>query len=183
VSRPLNLLVALAGAVLLLDQWTKRLALEHLQGAAPVPLIDGLLQLTFTRNTGIAFGLGAGTRFPFWIFSLLAVLVIAWLMARGRVAGLWPRVGLSLICGGALGNLIDRVTTGSVVDFIEVGTRRWTFPVFNLADSAVTVGVALFALTYHKVTPPQAATVAPGEPLAGDGPPGASEPPAGAPQG
>jgi signal peptidase II len=136
--------------VLALDLWTKQWATRTLAGTPPMPVLGELVRFTYVRNSGVAFGLGAGTNFPFYVFSLLAALAILVLFLRGRVQGRTREVALALIFGGALGNLVDRITTGLVVDFIDVGIRQWRFPVFNVADSAVTVGVALFALGWSR---------------------------------
>ena len=139
-------LLAIAGGVLALDQWTKRLALVHLAGRPSVEVLGDFVRWTFAQNSGVAFSLGAGTRFPFYLFSIAAAVVILWLLARGRVPRFGQQIALALILGGALGNLVDRITTGLVVDFIEVGIGRLRWPVFNVADSAVSVGVVLFLL-------------------------------------
>jgi len=160
-------LLAIAGGVLALDQWTKSLATHHLAGRPPLDLLGEYVRLTYALNSGVAFSLGAGSRFPFWLFSIAAALVILWLLFRGKVPRLGPQLALALILGGALGNLVDRVTTGLVVDFIEVGVGRYRWPVFNVADSAVTVGVVLFILlgsgsTGHPVeAAPESAEAAP----------------------
>lgn len=143
-------LAGVAGAVLALDLWTKQWASRTLQYQQPVEVIGEVVRFTYTRNSGVAFGLGAGLPFPYWIFSVAAVLVILWLVLRGRVPQPSRQFALALILGGAVGNLIDRVTTGEVVDFIEIGYGRWHWPVFNLADSAVTIGVVLFALSWPR---------------------------------
>lgn len=150
MKRSLSLLLAVAGLTFALDVWTKRWATASLAERDSLPVLGQLLRLTYTRNSGVAFGLGAGTNFPFYLFSLLAAVAILVLFLRGRVHGVVREVALALIFGGAVGNLVDRVTTGLVVDFIDVGLGRWRFPVFNVADSAVTVGVALFALAWTR---------------------------------
>ena len=146
-------LVVIAAAVTLLDQWTKHWASTVLATRAPIHVIDGLVRLTYTRNSGVAFGIGAGVPFPYWSFSLLAIGVILWMFVRHRVHGLTRQIALALIMGGAIGNLIDRVRFGEVTDFILLSWRRWQFPVFNVADSAVTIGVALFALVWPHPVP------------------------------
>jgi signal peptidase II len=163
-------LLAIAAGVLGLDQWTKHLATATLAGRPSVHLLDDVLVLTYALNSGVAFSLGAGTRFPFYLFSIAAAVVILWMFARGRVPRLGQQIALALILGGALGNLVDRISTGLVVDFIEVGIGRYRWPVFNVADSAVTVGVALFILygppraeRAAEPAPADAATSAPGE--------------------
>ena len=143
-------LAAIAAGVVALDQWTKHWAGRALMGHANVRVLGSLVQLTYTRNSGVAFGLGAGVPFPYYLFSIAAVAAILWLVLRRRVTGGPRHLALSLILGGAIGNLIDRLASGEVVDFILLSWRRWQFPVFNVADSAVTVGVVLFALAWGR---------------------------------
>jgi len=146
----LPLLFTLSAAVLALDLWTKRWATASLAGGPPVHVIGDLVRFTYVRNSGVAFGLGAGLPFPYYLFSIAAVLAILVLFLRGRVHGLGRQLALALILGGALGNLVDRLSTGLVVDFIDVGWGRWHWPVFNVADSAVSIGVVMFALTWPR---------------------------------
>lgn len=138
----------IAAGVFALDFWTKRWATEALEYMPPREIVGEFIRLTFTKNSGIAFGLGAGSSFPFYIFSIIAALLIVYLFARQPIQSFMRQSALALILGGALGNLIDRVTTGEVVDFIEIGWKNWHWPIFNVADSAVTVGVVLFGLTW-----------------------------------
>ena len=136
-----------AALVFALDRWTKAWAVAELATVHTKPLLGDWVRLTYVRNTGVAFGLGAGQGLPFaaiTFFALVLVVVLA-LQERNRT---WTRsLALGLVIGGAAGNLLDRVRWGSVVDFIDFGYRRNMFPVFNAADSAITVGVILFALT------------------------------------
>ena len=172
MRRSLPLLAALAVVVIALDRWTKHWATATLPFSQPVRVVGDYLRLTYTRNSGVAFGIGQGTGFPYYIFSLVAIIAIVWMFLRGRV-GHDPvrRVSLALILGGAVGNLVDRVTSGEVVDFIEVGIPTWHWPIFNVADSAVTVGVLLFALSWARGGEP---AVAPG--AAAPGAAGGDEP-------
>jgi len=148
VKRSPALLLGIAAFAVVLDQWTKRLATEHLASAPPVRLVGELVQLTYTRNSGIAFGLLAGRKFPLYIFSIIAAFAVLALFVRHAKLSVARHVSLALILGGAIGNLIDRVTTGEVVDFILLAWRGHEFPVFNFADMAVTAGVAIFALAW-----------------------------------
>jgi signal peptidase II len=134
-----------ATLVLALDQVTKAIVSARLLPGDPVPVIDNFLRLTLVHNTGAAFGLFPGSRLPFILISALAIVVVLYLFARDAYRSFLNRVLLGSILGGALGNLIDRIRWGRVVDFIDVGfgTVRW--PVFNVADSAVTLGVILLA--------------------------------------
>ena len=137
----------LALGVFALDRWTKAWAVRDLAPIGSRPLFDDWFRLTYVRNTGVAFGLGAGRGLPFAAITLVALgLVVA--LALSPRSRTWPRsIALGLIVGGAAGNLLDRVRWGSVIDFLDFGLRENWFPVFNAADSAITVGVILFALT------------------------------------
>ena len=173
---PLTRLLVLTALVTAFDQWTKRWAAATLAGHPPGQVIDDLVRFTYTRNSGVAFGIGAGLPFPYWVFSVTAIVVISWMFARHRVHGVLRQTSLAFIMGGAIGNLIDRLRFGEVTDFILVSWRHWQFPVFNVADSAVTVGVALFALGWgpsHRApeaSPAATETASPGgdEPRAPD---------------
>ncbi len=156
MRRSLLLLATVAGGVVVLDRWTKLLASSHLPYNTPVPLLGEFVRLTYTRNNGVAFGLGQNTGFPYYVFSIVAVAVILVMFARRQVHTFTRQLALSLILGGALGNLWDRLAAGEVIDFIEVGARHVYWPVFNVADSAVSIGVVLFALAWAQ--PPPAAT-------------------------
>ncbi|MGH7311508.1 MAG: signal peptidase II [Candidatus Rokuibacteriota bacterium] len=143
--------LALAGVVLVLDQLTKAIALERLSPGVMVALIDGLLALTLILNPGLAFGLLGGLPRPWrWVVAAMSVAALV-VLARVAMRVLTPgtvvdRTAIGLIFGGAVGNLIDRARFGAVVDFIDVHYRGWHWPAFNVADSAITVGVVLLAL-------------------------------------
>lgn len=132
--------------IIVLDQLSKVLVLTHLAYEEPLRLLP-ILNLTLTNNPGAAFSfLKNAGGWQRWFFILLAIAVsvyiIVWLM---RVEKKEPiiKLGLSLVLGGALGNLIDRVRYAFVIDFIQVHYSSWYFPDFNLADSAITVGAIL----------------------------------------
>ncbi len=164
MRRSLPLLLLVAGAIIALDYASKQWVMAHLAFERPLELLGPYVRLTYTRNSGVAFGLGAGTRFPFYVFSIVAAVAILYLFVRSRVPGLQRKLALALIFGGAIGNLIDRVRLGEVVDFIQIGTQRWYWPVFNVADAAVSIGVILFALTWSSHPEPRTdADVAPPE--------------------
>ncbi len=150
MKRSLPLLLGVASICVALDQWTKHWATARLAYAEPIHVVGDLVQLTYTRNSGIAFGLFAGKTFPFYIFSIIAAIAVFALFFRHATLA-WPRqLSLAFILGGAIGNLIDRVATGEVVDFILLSWGSHSFPVFNVADMCVTCGVALFALVWTR---------------------------------
>ena len=148
MKRSPALLFGVAFASVLLDQWTKHWATDNLAFRDPVRVIGDLVRFTYTRNSGIAFGMFAGKSFPFYIFSIVAALAVFWLWSRHPKLPWGRQWSLALILGGAIGNLIDRVRHGEVVDFILLSWRGHEFPVFNVADMCVTCGVLLFALVW-----------------------------------
>jgi len=137
--RGTRLVAALMLAVVALDQLTKAWVRSAYALGEGTPVIDGVLWLTRVHNTGAAFGMLKGCQWLLAVFAVVVLLAIAWTVSR--VKDLHPLVvtGLGLVAGGASGNLIDRVVLGGVTDFIDLG---W-FPVFNVADIALDVGVAL----------------------------------------
>ena len=157
----MRLVAVLGGIVVILDQAAKWLALRRLPPSVPVGVIDGILSLTLVMNPGLAFGMlgtvPSGWRWVVALLSIGALTVLAMLARRllpegGPVAA----VAIGMIFGGAVGNLIDRARFGAVVDFLDVYWRGWHWPAFNVADSAISVGVALLALRMLTAPPPHA---------------------------
>lgn len=143
--------LALLLAVVGLDQATKAAVARSLEPHDAIPLVDGLLSLTHVRNRGAAFGLLADWDLPYQsallsFLSLGALVAIGLYFARLPAGARLPRVALALVLGGAIGNLIDRVRFGYVLDFIHVYWREHQWPDFNVADSAITIGVSLLVL-------------------------------------
>lgn len=134
-----------AAVVILIDQLTKAVASARLFMGQPVALLGNTVRFTLVHNTGAAFGLFPGSRLPFIVISLLAIAVVLYLFLRETYRSLANRILLGCILGGAIGNLIDRVRLGWVVDFIDIGVGTVRWPVFNVADSAVTLGVLFLA--------------------------------------
>ncbi len=142
--------LALSAAVIVLDQLTKALVLAHLAPYSPQVVIDGVLNWTLAFNTGAAFSfLADAGGWQRWGFSGLAVVISAVLgvwLARTERRDWRTALPLALIVGGALGNLVDRLRFGHVVDFVQV--YWWPgreFPAFNVADAAISVGAVLLA--------------------------------------
>lgn len=137
-------------AVLVLDQWTKWLVDLHLPEYTVRPLVPGFLNLTHVENTGVAFGLfaGAGQGAGSWLLAALGlaalglVSVYFWRVPRDQHL---LQTALALVLGGAVGNLIDRVAAGAVTDFIDFYVGTWHWHTFNIADSAISVGIVLIA--------------------------------------
>lgn len=138
----------IALVIVVLDQWTKGLAEAHLAMYRPVEILP-FFNLTLAYNEGAAFSFLAGAGgWQRWFFSLIAVVasvvILLWLL-RGR-DGPVVALALSLILGGALGNLWDRIALGHVVDFLDFHWAGWHFPAFNIADAGITVGAALIII-------------------------------------
>ncbi len=147
----LGRVVTIAAVVVVLDQIAKLIVLQRLTLGVPVVLVDGFFALTLVMNTGLAFGLlsgiPAGWRWVVGVLSLVALVVLLRVALRILPSGGWrEQSAIGLIFGGAVGNLIDRTRFGAVVDFVDVYVRDWHWPAFNVADSAITVGVAALAL-------------------------------------
>ncbi len=144
-----------AAVILVLDRWTKAMVLERLPFSplTEVPLLPGL-SLTHVHNSGIAFSIfadgGPLTRFVLHAVILTSVVVIAWILVRHSGNRIFTGLAFGLILGGAVGNLIDRLLYGWVVDFIrvwvEIGGRVRSWPDFNVADSAISVGAVVLVL-------------------------------------
>jgi signal peptidase II len=140
-----------AGAVVIVDQITKRLVDRFMTLLESRELLPGLLQLTPVHNRGAAFGFLSNVEFAgqaglLALVSLVALAVILLYALWLSPARLRPQIALALVLGGAVGNLIDRLTLGYVIDFVDVFWRTHHWPMFNAADSAISIGVALLVL-------------------------------------
>ncbi|HEX6178243.1 MAG TPA: signal peptidase II [Thermoanaerobaculia bacterium] len=151
--------LTISTAIVLLDLWTKALVLARIDLHQAIPLIPNFLQLVHVRNTGAAFGIGANAEsalVPIFLnFGAIAVfcVVVAYAL-RSPVQDRILQIGLHLILGGAIGNLIDRFRFGYVVDFVDVfltwGGREHHWPAFNVADSAICIGIVLLFFDMRK---------------------------------
>ncbi|MGK5089329.1 signal peptidase II [Bdellovibrionota bacterium FG-2] len=135
-----------------LDQWTKGLVVARFRLGESIPILDGLFSLTYVRNTGAAFGLLAGAhpafRVPFFVIvPMIALIAIGLIFRKLPAADKKLSTALSLVIGGAVGNLIDRLALGYVVDFLDFHWKYlYHFPAFNVADAAICVGVGILML-------------------------------------
>jgi signal peptidase II len=156
----------IAGVIVALDQVTKALVDHLMMLHQSRTIVEGLVRLTYVQNRGAAFGILSEAGLPyqsvlFSVISLLALLAIALYAWRMPVQSRLPQTALALVMGGAVGNLLDRARLGYVIDYMDVywGAHHW--PAFNVADSAITIGVALLVLDILRN--PQGADVAEGE--------------------
>lgn len=141
-----GLALALALTVSLVDQFLKRLVEDSMRTGESIPLVRDVLHLTYVKNSGGAFGILDGQSAVLLAGSAVAVAVVLWVLLAGPPARLTV-AGCGLVLGGAAGNLLDRLTEGRVTDFLDLQfwpLRQW--PVFNVADIAIVLGVGLLLL-------------------------------------
>jgi len=147
------ILATLTPLILVIDQLTKLYIDGSMKLYQSIPVVDGLFSITYLRNRGAAFSFlaEASWRLPFFMLATV-IAVIAILVAFGKLRNdqRFAAVSLTLILAGAVGNLIDRVRMGEVIDFLDVYWRNHHWPAFNVADSAICVGVAMLALDMFK---------------------------------
>lgn len=149
----------LALIAFLVDQGTKFMIAKQLEIGEEIPVIGNFFVITSSRNNGAAFGILPNQRWFFIIVTVFVVVAIIWYMQRVRKSSsrkLLP-IALSLVLGGAVGNFLDRALNGEVVDFLMLNFGSYTFPIFNIADSCIVIGVALIILDslidLNKTTP------------------------------
>ena len=146
-----NVLLVVGSLVVLIDQATKIWVDNTMRLYESMPIVPGFLDLYYIRNTGAAFGLLSGShadfRIPFFILvSSIAIGIILFLFHKLEESEVMMPLALSLVLGGAIGNLIDRIRLGEVIDFILFHYKAFQWPAFNVADIGITVGVALLVL-------------------------------------
>jgi len=127
--------------IVLLDQITKILISRSIIYGDSISILGDVLRFTYIKNPGMAFGIQVGNRIFFTVFALIASIVILVYLFRLKPENFSARFALASILGGAIGNLIDRIAYKEVIDFIDIRIIRW--PIFNIADIAVTLGMIL----------------------------------------
>ncbi|ULO10267.1 signal peptidase II [Paenibacillus sp. 19GGS1-52] len=132
--------------VFLLDQGTKYLIATRLELAEQIPVIGNFFLITSHRNSGAAFGILEGQQWFFFLVTIAVVAGIVWYLNKARATRKLLPLALGLVLGGAVGNFLDRMLNGEVVDFLMFNFGSYTFPIFNVADSCIVIGVALIIL-------------------------------------
>ena len=136
-------ILVLAVVVVILDQWSKYYIQSQMSLGMSIPVIPEIFHLTYILNPGAAFGILENQRFFFVIIAVAMIAIVIYLYPRLPSKPLLLRLGIGLMAGGAVGNVIDRIKTGYVVDFFDF--RIW--PIFNIADIAIVVGVSCIVYT------------------------------------
>jgi len=155
MKRKYWILLVFCIGILLLDQWTKSMVVQRLPLYQRVNVIQGFFNLTHVRNTGGAFGIFGGEKgglgsILFVVISLVAIGAIVFLFLKIKENEKTLALSFSLILSGAVGNLIDRLRYGEVVDFLDFHLSTYHWPAFNVADSAICIGIGLMALELLK---------------------------------
>ncbi|WP_288158976.1 signal peptidase II [Faecalibaculum rodentium] len=128
-----------------LDQWTKWAVSTHMRPGQSIVIIPKLFELTYLQNTGAGFSIFEGYGKPFFaVLTVIAMAVMLWAYIKAKPPGL--QMSLALIFAGALGNFIDRMALGYVVDFFHFYIFGWSFPVFNIADICITLGFVFLVI-------------------------------------
>jgi signal peptidase II len=150
MSPKLRTLLVLIAVIVPIDQLTKFLVVTHVERgsyAVPIAALDGFFHITHSRNPGAALGLAQNVHVYFFVaLTLVALGLIGSFFRRIDAADRLSAVSLGLIVSGAIGNLFDRVVRGEVIDFLQFNLGLFIFPDFNVADSAIVIGVALLLL-------------------------------------
>jgi len=145
---------------LVLDQVTKLVVVSTLPPYDPQPVLGDLVRLTYIHNRGAAFGLNLGSPVVHTVIAIAALGLLGWMLYTLPANARLQRSALAMVFGGAIGNIVDRIRLHEVIDFVDVGFGDLRWPVFNVADSFVTVGVLVLALTYSRVAEPTEETPA-----------------------
>ncbi|MCS6290437.1 MAG: signal peptidase II [Nitrospira sp.] len=163
------LLGLLSLAIVVLDQVTKIYVMETMRLHESIPVITNFFSITYIRNPGAAFGFlsssSSSFRFVFFgVTSIFAVGLLGTILVRMPKDDWMGRLSVAAILGGAIGNLLDRLRYGEVIDFLDFYFNAYHFPAFNVADSAITVGVAFLILHFALEKEPEATPVVPDNP-------------------
>lgn len=129
--------------VIIIDQFTKFLIVKYMEIGESIPVIEKLFYISSHRNAGAAFGILQGQMIFFYIITVIVIGIIVYYIQTQTKESRFLGISLGLILGGAIGNFIDRVLLGHVVDFLNVYIFSYDFPIFNIADSALVIGVLL----------------------------------------
>lgn len=156
------LLTCVASGVMILDQWTKAAVQQAMELHQSIPVIASLFSLTYVRNPGAAFGFlseeGSRLRLIFFaVTSVAALVVLVYFYITSRPGDRFTQTGLALVTGGAVGNLADRIRFGAVVDFLDFYVGPYHWPAFNVADSAITIGIFILLIQGFRTPRPFAA--------------------------
>lgn len=142
----MTIIIILSIIFLIIDQITKILVVNSLVPGENIEIIKNIFSIIYTNNTGAAFSILLGKRIFLIVVAVLIIGVLLYYIKRNKIEKKIDIIALSFIIGGSLGNLIDRIIRGYVIDFISIKIGNYNFPIFNVADALIVVGVILLLL-------------------------------------
>ncbi len=142
----MTIIIILSIIFLIIDQITKILVVNSLVPGENIEIIKNIFSIIYTNNTGAAFSILLGKRIFLIVVAILIIGILLYYIKKNKVDGKLNIIAFSLIIGGSLGNLIDRIVRGYVVDFISIKLGSYNFPIFNIADTLIVVGVFLLLI-------------------------------------
>lgn len=141
----------LALGIIIIDQLTKWWVVTNMELRESIPVIENFFYITSHRNPGAAWGILAGQMAFFYVITLVVIGLIVYYMQKYAKDNIWTGIALGLVLGGAIGNFIDRLIFQEVVDFLNVYIGSYNYPIFNIADSALVIGVIIiFIITFKE---------------------------------
>lgn len=142
----MTIIIILSIIFLIIDQITKILVVNSLVPGENIEIIKNIFSIIYTNNTGAAFSILLGKRIFLIVVAVLIIGVLLYYIKRNKIEKKIDIIALSFVIGGSLGNLIDRIVRGYVIDFISIKIGNYNFPIFNVADALIVVGVILLLL-------------------------------------
>ena len=140
------MIIILSIIFIIIDQLSKIIVVNNLTNNKSIEVIKSFFYLTYTNNKGAAFSILTGRRILLILVALVVIGVLIYYVRKNKIEGKVNKIALSLVIGGSIGNLIDRILRGAVIDFIDVKIFGYNFPIFNLADTFIVIGVFLLVI-------------------------------------
>ena len=140
------MIIILSIIFIIIDQVSKIIVVNNLTNNKSIEVIKSFFYLTYTNNQGAAFSILTGRRILLILVALVVIGVLIYYVRKNKIEGKVNKIALSLVIGGSIGNLIDRILRGAVIDFIDVKIFGYNFPIFNLADTFIVIGVFLLII-------------------------------------
>lgn len=140
------MIIILSIIFIIIDQVSKIIVVNNLTNNKSIEVIKSFFYLTYTNNKGAAFSILTGRRILLILVALIVIGVLIYYVRKNKIEGKVNKIALSLVIGGSIGNLIDRILRGAVIDFIDVKIFGYNFPIFNLADTFIVIGVFLLVI-------------------------------------
>ena len=140
------MIIILSIIFIIIDQLSKIIVVNNLTNNKSIEVIKSFFYLTYTNNKGAAFSILTGRRILLILVALIVIGVLIYYVRKNKIEGKVNKIALSLVIGGSIGNLIDRILRGAVIDFIDIKIFGYNFPIFNLADTFIVIGVFLLII-------------------------------------